>query len=254
MTTSELTGILAPMPEEIDILLKHMHVEEIYEAGKRKFYLGTIKGKNCVVSLSRIGKVASAVTAAMMIQHFKVDRMIVTGVAGGIAQDLNIGDIVIAQTCLQHDMDCRPLFPQFEAPLLGKARFECDALLVEQARQSCEEFLKKELYDFVSRTHLEELGIHAPKVLTGTLVSGDQFIGTIDQLNRIKSEIPDAYFVEMEGAAVAQVCYEYDIPLVVVRSISDKADAIAHVDFSNYIKEVARYYTWGLVEGMMQRL
>jgi len=252
MSTLQLTGILAPMPEEIDILLKHMHVEEIYEAGKRKFYLGTIKGKNCVVSLSRIGKVASAVTAAMMIQHFKVDRMIVTGVAGGISPEVNIGDIVIAQTCIQHDMDCRPLFPQFEAPLLGKARFECDPFLVESARQACEAFMKDELYTFVSKTHLDELGIHAPKVRMGTLVSGDQFIGTMDQLNKIKTEIPDAYFVEMEGAAVAQVCYEYDVPLVVVRSISDKADAIAHVDFSNYIKEVARYYTWGLVEGIMK--
>ncbi len=252
MSTPLLTGILAPMPEEIDILLKHMHVEEIYEAGKRKFYRGTIQGKNCVVSLSRIGKVASAVTAAMMIQHFKVDRMIVTGVAGGINPEVNIGDIVIAQTCIQHDMDCRPLFPQFEAPLLGKARFECDPHLVESARQSCEAFMKNELYDFVSKAHLEELGIHSPKVRMGTLVSGDQFIGTMEQLNKIKKEIPDAYFVEMEGAAVAQVCYEYDVPLVVVRSISDKADAIAHVDFSNYIKEVARYYTWGLVEGIMR--
>lgn len=252
MSTPQLTGILAPMPEEIDILLKHMHVEEIYEAGKRKFYRGTIQGKNCVVSLSRIGKVASAVTAAMMIQHFKVDRMIVTGVAGGIDPEVNIGDIVIAQTCIQHDMDCRPLFPQFEAPLLGKSRFECDPHLVESARQSCEAFMKEELYNFVSKAHLEELGILSPKVRLGTLVSGDQFIGTMDQLNKIKNEIPDAYFVEMEGAAVAQVCYEYDVPLVVVRSISDKADAIAHVDFSNYIKEVARYYTWGLVEGLMR--
>jgi len=252
MSTPKLTGILAPMPEEIDILLKHMHVEEIYEAGKRKFYLGTIKGQHCVVSLSRIGKVASAVTAAMMIQHFKVDRMIVTGVAGGISPEVNIGDIVIAQTCIQHDMDCRPLFPQFEAPLLGKSRFECDSLLVESARQSCEAFMKHELYDFVSKEHLDELGIHAPQVRMGTLVSGDQFIGTMEQLNKIKTEIPDAYFVEMEGAAVAQVCYEYDVPLVVVRSISDKADAIAHVDFSNYIREVARYYTWGLVEGLMR--
>ncbi|MDB5273460.1 MAG: pfs [Chitinophagaceae bacterium] len=253
MSIAKLTGILAPMPEEIDILLQHMHVEEIYEAGKRKFYLGTIKGQNCVVSLSRIGKVASAVTAAMMIQHFKVDRMIVTGVAGGIAEEVNIGDIVIAQTCIQHDMDCRPLFPQFEAPLLGKARFECDAQLIADAKRSCEDFMQHELYDFVSKQHLDELGIHAPQVRVGTLVSGDQFIGTHEQLNKIKREIPDAYFVEMEGAAVAQVCYEYDVPLVVVRSISDKADAVAHVDFSNYIKEVARYYTWGLVEGMMGR-
>jgi adenosylhomocysteine nucleosidase len=187
-----------------------------------------------------------------MIQHFKVDRMIVTGVAGGIDSEVNIGDIVIAESCIQHDLDCRPLFPQFEAPLLGKARFLCDPELIESAKQSCEAFMEEELYNYVSKNQLEELGIHNPKVRTGTLVSGDQFIGTNEQLEKIKKEIPDAYFVEMEGAAVAQVCFEYDVPLVVVRSISDKADAVAHVDFSNYIKEVARYYTWGLVEGLMK--
>jgi len=255
-TTSppQLTGILVPMPEEIEIILARMRVDEVYKAGKRIFYIGAIHDNACVVSLSRIGKVASAVTAAVMIERFKVDRIIVTGVAGGIAEELNIGDIVVAESCIQHDMDCRPLFPQFEAPLLEKGRFECDEALIASAVEACSHFIAHELSDHVSKVHLQELDIHTPEVRRGTLVSGDQFIGNTTQLTKIRTEIPDAYFVEMEGAAVAQVCFEYSVPFVVVRSISDKADAIAHVDFSNYIKNIARHYTWALIEGMMKKI
>jgi adenosylhomocysteine nucleosidase len=247
-----ITGILAPMPEEIELILHHMHVENIVETGSRKFYVGAIQGKKCVVSLSRIGKVASSVTAAVMIERFQIDRLIVTGVAGGLTDEVNIGDVVVATSSVQHDMDCRPLFPQFEAPLLGVAVFTCNTEMVEQAFKSCSTFIQKELHDFVSTEELRALHISAPKVHKGLLVSGDQFIGTMPQYEKIRTELPEAIFVEMEGAAVAQVCYEYNVPLVVVRSISDKANAIAHIDFNRYIQNVAKYYTWGLIEGMMR--
>ena len=252
MSASSLTGILAPMPEEIEIILQNMQVNDVYESGKRKFYIGTISGQNCVVSLSRIGKVASSVTAAVMLERFKVTRMIVTGVAGGMSENVKIGDIVVATNCIQHDLDCRPLFPQFEAPLLEKAVFECDTNMVAEAVAACQTFMKTEFHDYVKKEHLKELGISNPQIHTGTLVSGDQFIGTAAQLEKIRTEIPEAVFVEMEGAAVAQVCYEYQVPLIVVRSISDNANAVAHVNFNDYIQEVAKYYTWGLIEGMMR--
>lgn len=249
-----LTGILVPMPEEIELILSHMTVNETYVAGQRTFYLGTIQGNACVVSLSRIGKVASAVTAAVMIEHFHVDRIIVTGIAGGISNDVNIGDIVIATSCIQHDMNCSPLFPPLEIPLLNKTAFECTLSLIESADEACSHFIANDLEKHITKQHLNDLGIHSPKVHRGILVSGDQFIGTSDQLYKIRTDIPNAFFVEMEGAAVGQVCYEYNVPFVVVRSISDKADAIAHVDFGNYIKLLARYYTWGLIEGMMKKI
>jgi adenosylhomocysteine nucleosidase len=255
MTTSpKLTGILVPMPEEIELILAHMTVQDTYTAGQRTFYLGTIQGNNCVVSLSRIGKVASSVTAAVMIEHFHINRLIVTGVAGGISNEVNIGDIVIATSCIQHDMDCSPIFPALEIPLLDKTSFECAAEMIESAHESCSHFIAKELDQYISEQNLNALGIRSPQVRRGVLVSGDQFIGTTTQLEAIKSKVPAAYFVEMEGAAVAQVCYEYNVPFVVVRSISDKADDIAHIDFNNYIKLLARYYTWGLIEGMMKKI
>ncbi|WP_018344106.1 5'-methylthioadenosine/adenosylhomocysteine nucleosidase [Cytophaga aurantiaca] len=252
MEKEQITGILVPMQQEIELILHHMHVENIVETGSRKFYVGTIQGKKSVVSLSRIGKVASSVTAAVMIERFGVDRIIVTGVAGGLTDEVKIGDIVVATSSVQHDMDCRPIFPQFEIPLLDVTTFNCDTALVEDAFKSCSTFIKEELYDFVSKEELEALHIQQPTVHKGLLVSGDQFIGTMPQYEKIRAELPDAIFVEMEGAAVAQVCYEYKVPLVVVRSISDKANAIAHIDFNRYIENVAKYYTWGLIEGMMK--
>lgn len=247
-----ITGILVPMQQEIELILHHMHVENIVEAGSRKFYVGAIQRKKCVVSLSRIGKVASSVTAAVMIERFGVSRIIVTGVAGGLTDEVKIGDIVVATSSVQHDMDCRPIFPQFEIPLLDVVTFKCDAKMVEDAYASCFTFIQNELHDFVSREELESLHIQQPAIHKGLLVSGDQFIGTMPQYEKIRRELPAAIFVEMEGAAVAQVCYEYNVPLVVVRSISDKANAIAHIDFNRYIENVAKYYTWGLIEGMMK--
>jgi nucleoside phosphorylase len=85
-----ITGILVPMQPEIELILHHMHVENIVETGSRTFYVGTIQHKKCVVSLSRVGKVASSVTAAVMIERFAVDRMIVTGVAGGLTDAVKI--------------------------------------------------------------------------------------------------------------------------------------------------------------------
>ncbi len=248
MSKELLTGILVPMNEEIEMILKHMVVEEVYEAGKRKFHKGHINGKACVVALSRIGKVASSVTAAVMIEHFKIDRLLVTGVAGAISSNVKIGDIVVATTCVQHDMDCRPLFPQFESPMLGKSFFECTPELTELAQKNCQDFLDKDFHTYIGAEYVKEFGIPEPKVHRGQLVSGDQFIGTMDQLNKIRTELPEAIFVEMEGAAVAQVCYEYNIPFVVIRSISDNADHSAHVDFGSYIEHVSKYYTWGLAE------
>ena len=247
-----ITGILVPMQPEIELILHHMHVENIVETGSRKFYVGTIQHKKCVVSLSRVGKVASSVTAAVMIERFAVDRMIVTGVAGGLTDGVKIGDIVVATSSIQHDMDCRPLFPQFEIPLLDKVTFTCDEAMVTNAYTSCSTFIQNELHNFVNKEDLESLHIYSPSVHKGLLVSGDQFIGTLPQYEKIRTELPEAIFVEMEGAAVAQVCYEYKIPLVVVRSISDKANAVAHIDFNKYIDQVAKYYTWGLIEGMMK--
>ncbi len=242
-----LTGILAPMPEEIELIIEHMTVESVYESGRRKFYKGKLNGQDCVVALSRIGKVASSVTAAVMIEHFKIDRLIVTGVAGGIASHLKLGDVVVASDCVQHDLDARPFFPQFEAPLLDKAFFPCDPALSEKALSSCKAFLENDFHTYISQEDVEAFSLFSPKVYYGQLCCGDQFIGSEAQLLKIKNELPDTLCVEMEGGAVGQVCYEYNIPYAVIRTISDSANDHAPIDFALYIQNVAKYYTLGLI-------
>jgi adenosylhomocysteine nucleosidase len=249
-----LTGILAPMPEEIDLIIEAMTIESEYESGGRKFYKGVFQGKNCVVALSRIGKVASSVTAAVMIEKFGIDRLIVCGVAGGIAAHLKTGDIVVADECVQHDLDARPLFPQFEAPLLGEGFFPCDPALVNTAMESSKEFLKTDFHKFILPEEIEAFSLHAPALHQGQLCCGDQFIGSKAQLHKIRTDLPNTLCVEMEGGAVGQICHEYKVPYVVVRTISDGADEEAHLDFGRYIENVAKFYTLGVVSKIVHKL
>jgi adenosylhomocysteine nucleosidase len=249
-----LTGILAPMPEEISLILEQMQVESVYKSGKREFFKGKLKGKECVAALSRIGKVASSVTAAVMIEHFKIDRLIVAGVAGAIAPHLKLGDIVVANESVQHDLDARPLFPQFEAPLLEKGYFPCDESLVNKSILCCEDFLERDFHRYIHRDDIKTFGLHSPAVYTGQICCGDQFIRSKVQLNKIRLELPDALCVEMEAGAVGQICYEYDIPYVVVRTISDSADQHAHINFNQYIQRVAKYYTLGIINKIMENI
>jgi adenosylhomocysteine nucleosidase len=249
-----LTGILAPMPEEIDLIIAHMKVESVFESGRRKFYKGIFNNKECVVALSRIGKVASSVTAAVMIERFNIDRLIVTGVAGAIAPHLKLGDIVVASESMQHDLDARPLFPQFEAPLLEKGFFPCNEHLIKNALAGCEEFLLKDFHSFIHEEDVELFSLQKPTIYCGQICCGDQFIGSSAQLNKISSELPEVLCVEMEGGAVGQICYEYDIPYVIVRTISDSANDHAPVDFTKYIERVAKYYTLGIVKKIMDRV
>lgn len=249
-----LTGILAPMPEEISMIIEHMDIHSVHESGRRKFYRGKFNGKECVVALSRIGKVASSVTAAVMIEKFNIDQLVVTGVAGAIAPHLKLGDIVVASESMQHDLDARPLFPQFEAPLLDKGFFPCDSNLVRKAVDSCHDFLKNEFRQVVHQEDIETFSLKNPSVFCGQICCGDQFIGSAAQLSKISTDLPEVLCVEMEGGAVGQICYEYNIPYVIVRTISDSANDHAPVDFSRYIQRVARHYTLGIAKTLIGKI
>jgi adenosylhomocysteine nucleosidase len=249
-----MIGIIVPMPEEIALIIQHMKVDTVIEVAKRKFYKGSIENVDCVVVLSRIGKVASAVTAALLIERFEPRMIIVTGVAGGLTDSVNIGDVVVATHTIQHDMNCEPLFPKCEIPLLGIKTFELSPILSDKVFELATSFIQEEFPHTELEQHAQALGITSPKVHHGLLLSGDQFIGTAAHSNQLRAEHPEALFVEMEGAAVAQVCYEYGIDLICIRSISDNACSVAHVDFDLYIKEIARHYTWLLVQKILKNI
>ena len=119
-------GVMAALPQELGNLIEVMRAESGVRTithGSRDYHLGTVHGAPCVVTLARIGKVAAAATVSALIHAFEVDAVVFTGVAGGVGREVRIGDVVVADTLMQHDLDASPLFPRFEVPLLGIARF-----------------------------------------------------------------------------------------------------------------------------------
>lgn len=245
-------GIIAPMVEEIEMILHHMEVEEKVISGNRIYHIGKIEGRDVVVALSGIGKVASSVTAAVMMETFQVTTLIVTGVAGGVHDSVNIGDVVVATHAVQHDMDCSPIFPKYEIPLTGITRFDLTSPLLTTIEKEIASYLQNDFQHSIDVVKAKALGISQPKFHQGLLLSGDQFIGTGDKLNELQSEFPEALFVEMEGAAVAQICHDYKVSLIMFRSISDKANDSAHIDFNAYINDISRHYTWQLVQRIVR--
>src|SRR6266404_8023002 len=122
-----MLAIVSAMPEEIAGVLQALADVRIQEFGRRQFHTGSLHGTEVVVVFSRWGKVAAAATVTQLLSSYPVTGLVFGGVAGGVRPDLAIGDIVVATDLVQHDMDASPLFPRYEVPLLGKARFATDA-------------------------------------------------------------------------------------------------------------------------------
>jgi adenosylhomocysteine nucleosidase len=247
-------AVLSAILEEINLLktdLQNSHCETI---GEREYYSGSLYGIDSVLVFSRWGKVAAASATATLITKYNVDCLIFTGIAGAIAEHLNIGDIVIGNALYQHDMDARPLFLQHEIPLTGKTFFETDKNLLAKTYTATQEFISNDLNNYISTEILQTFAIDAPKIYIGKIASGDMFINDLFKTEQLRSTMPDVLAVEMEGAAVAQVCAEHNIPFIVVRTISDKADHNAHIDFQKFIMEVSEQYSKGIIKKLYQHL
>lgn len=240
-------GIMSAMHEEIETLIHEIELSDKVVRGMRSYYTGKLWDKEVVLVFSRWGKVASATTATHLITDFKVDEILFTGVAGAVDTILEIGDVVIGDAMYQHDMDASPLIEPFEVPLLGKKYFATDP---ERNQKLCEA-VSTFLSDIHSQFELnvrKAFGITQPKKLLGPVASGDQFISKRSQIEKIGSDLPGVLCVEMEGAAVAQVCYEYRIPFNIVRTISDKANDNSHIDFPKFATEIASRYARGIIK------
>ena len=239
-------GVLAALPEELGDLLATMRAESgvvTRTLGRRDYHVGAVHGVPCVVTLARVGKVAAAATASALIHAFDVDAIVFTGVAGGVGPDVHIGDVVVGDTLLQHDMNASPLFPCFEIPLLGRAQFDADRALAAALADACERFIAEEGTMLSMRFHTAP-----PRVHRGLVISGEQFVASAQAVGALRAVLPDALAVEMEGAAIAQVCHEYDVPCAVVRTISDTADEHASTSFASFLNELAGAYSTGILK------
>lgn len=250
-----MIGIIGAIPEEVNAIIASMQVLKTKILGKRKYYIGTLENQDCVVVFSRIGKVAAAITTTTLIHEFHVDKIFFTGGAGGIGKKVKVGDIVLATQLAQHDFDAFPLYPKNEIPLLNKNFFKPDSVLNDIAQVEINSFLNSEaLLDYVPTDILNDFAIVSPKLHLGLIASGDQFIHKKEQVLQLIENFPETLCVEMEGAAVAQVCHEYQIPFVVIRTISDHANDTAHHDFNLFIEHISSKYGLWIIKHILQNI
>ncbi|WP_028604727.1 5'-methylthioadenosine/adenosylhomocysteine nucleosidase [Ottowia thiooxydans] len=246
-------GLIAALRPELAAVLDRMPDERRQSVAGRDYWLGHWHGHELVVVLSRIGKVAAATTATVLIERFGVDRIIFTGAAGGLGDGVSVGDVVVATELLQHDMDASPLFPRYEVPLTGLTRFPADAALSRSLLDAAREALANPSGGLLDADTLREFRLRRPLVHQGLIVSGDRFVATNAESAALRQALPDALAVEMEGAAVAQVCHDYGLPFAAIRTISDRADDAAHVDFNRFIEQVASRYSAEILEAYFSK-
>lgn len=241
-------GLMAALPQELAAVLAVMPDEARVGLAGRDFWVGHLHGREVVAVLSGIGKVAAATTATLLAAEFGVAQIVFTGVAGGLGEGVNVGDVVVAEALLQHDMDASPLFPRFEVPGSGLSRFPAPPGLSTWVAETVTAALGAEaLAATVGASsnlagQLAALGLGLPTVHRGLVISGDQFLSSAQACAALRAQLPHALAVEMEGAAVAQVCHDFGLPFSVIRTISDRADDSAHLDFPRFLEAVASPY------------
>ena len=228
-------GIIGAMEQEVAKIKEKMQDVTITSRARMDFYEGTLEGKKVVVVRSGIGKVNAGMCTQILADLFDVTHIINTGIAGSLDAQIDIGDIVVSTDVLQHDMDVRVFgYPLGEIPQLGTLSFPADERMASLARSVCE------------KVNTEV------KVFSGRIVSGDQFICD----KEVKDKLVENFHplcTEMEGAAIGQAAYLNEIPFVILRAISDKADNSAEMDYPTFEKQAVAHSV-RLVRGMMKNL
>ena len=213
-------GIIGAMAEEIALLKSSMQIDETVNYYGSDFFTGTLHGVPIVLVESGIGKVNATISTVLLIEHFDVTAVINTGSAGAVDPALSIGDVVVANYLIHHDVDVTG-FGYKPGQMAGMPEgYFCDAELVRLAQ------------DAVRRQGVEPV--------LGLIVSGDEFVNSVERVDAIRETFPKARACEMESAAIAQAAYAMDVPFVIVRAISDSADQSAAVTFDEFIIDAGR--------------
>lgn len=228
-------GIIGAMELEVKALKEKMQITEVITKASMEFYAGTLDGIEVVVVQCGIGKVNAALCAQILADHHEVTHIINTGVAGSLDAALDIGDILISDCAVYHDMDVTALgYERGQVPQLDVKAFPADTHLTDLALRKCAEV---------------NPDIH---VMTGCVVSGDQFVSSKEVKDDILAHF-NGKCTEMEGAAIAHGAYLNKIPFVIIRAISDKADDSAHMDYPTFEKAAA-VHSARLVESMLAEI
>ncbi|AKD38509.1 5'-methylthioadenosine/S-adenosylhomocysteine nucleosidase [Pasteurella multocida subsp. multocida OH4807] len=226
-------GIIGAMAQEIEILAKLMENKVVTQVASCTIYEGMIRGKAVALLQSGIGKVAAAVGTTVLLQQTKPDVVINTGSAGGVAQGLKVGDIVISSETIYHDADVTAFgYVKGQLPACPPA------------------FISDENLSYLAESSAQALGHHVER---GLICSGDSFINGGEALAKIKVDFPSVVAVEMEATAIAQVCHVFHVPFVVVRAISDASDGEASMSFEEFLPLAAKHSSQ-IVLGMLDKL
>jgi adenosylhomocysteine nucleosidase len=248
-----MLAIMSATPEENASVVSALHATRSLELGRRHYHFGAFQGVEVAVVFSRWGKVAAAATAAQLIVGFGATQIVFSGVAGAVRSDLKIGDIVVGTELLQHDMDATPIFARYEVPLLGQTEFATAVHLRVELTAAAQAFVREDFAAQVAGPMREQFGIRTPRVIQGAIASGDRFFSGSAQVAELRRRLPEIACVDMEGAAVAQVCAEYGVPFGIVRTISDSADDNAVKDFPRFLSGVAGHYSLGILARFLRK-
>ena len=210
-------GVIGAMAQEVALLKEQLGEMTTWKKSGATFYSGKMNGHEMIVVQSGIGKVLSSITTSLLIQQYDVDLVINTGSAGGIGQGLAVGDIVIADKLAYHDVDATVFGYQYgQVPGGMPLYYEADPVFAKVMTQAAEETNQV--------------------VKSGLIVTGDSFIADPIRLKEILQNFPEALACEMEGAGIAQTAYQFEVPCLVVRAMSDTADQDATVSFDEFIE------------------
>ena len=213
-------GIIAAMPEELVHLTQNLDRTQEVQVLGNTYYTGTVGKTEVVLVQSGIGKVMSAMSVAVLADHFQVDAVINTGSAGAVAEGIAVGDVVIADKLAYHDVDVTAFGYAYGQMAQQPLYFESDKNFVAKIQESLSQLNQK--------WHL------------GLIATGDSFVAGNDKIEAIKSHFPEVLAVEMEGAAIAQAAQALGLPFLVIRAMSDNANHEASISFDEFIIEAGR--------------
>lgn len=230
-------GIISAMDNEIDLLLRNADIKIVETVGGRDYHVGTLCGKDVVIVRAGIGKVYSSAGTTAMLCNYNISKVIFTGIAGGVGDDTSVLDVVVGTDLVQHDYGMvrdDGFIWTSEYAEEKEGRIDCDAELVDKA----------------FRASVEVIG--ADHTFKGTIATGDQFIASSDYVKTLQDRF-NAMACEMEGCSVGAICNLYSVPFVIIRTMSDKADGLAHETYEN-MGDIAADNSCRIVMRMLEEL
>ncbi|WP_370514719.1 5'-methylthioadenosine/S-adenosylhomocysteine nucleosidase [Endozoicomonas sp. OPT23] len=220
-------GIIGAMDQEVALLREQLNCTESLTLGGIEFYKGELDGTPVVLQKCGIGKVNAAIGTTILVDRFKPAAIINTGSAGGFDAALNVGDVVISTEVRHHDVDVTAFGYEYgQVPQLPAAFTPCETL-AQQAMSALEQLRATSESDY--------------QIDRGLIITGDSFMQCADRVAQTRERFPTSKAVEMEAAAIAQVCHQLDVPFLVIRSLSDIAGKESNVSFDQFLETAATH-------------